>query len=155
MSRGRDDFVVVCLPVFEVQPNCILDVAQSLIVGLSLAVTALERGAGDIEALRIAFDDNRQRVVLHADIVLREATPGVHRILLGWTGRWAKRRQLDGLVSGHRFSDAVSSSNQMPLLAACGKTQASYQGIALAMPQVLQIRCPFRGRAPTAELFSG
>jgi flagellar biosynthesis/type III secretory pathway ATPase len=64
---------VVCLPVFEVQPDGILDVAQSLIVGVSLAVTALERRAGDIEALRIAFDDNRQRVVLHADIVPREA----------------------------------------------------------------------------------
>lgn len=73
MSSGRDDFVVVRLPVFEVQPDCILDVAQSLIVGLSLAVTALEGRAGDIEALRIAFDDNRQRVLLHADIVLREA----------------------------------------------------------------------------------
>ena len=67
-----------------------LDVTQSLIVGVSLAVTALERRAGDIEALRIAFDDNRQRVVLHADIVLREATPGVHRIPLGWTGRRVK-----------------------------------------------------------------
>jgi hypothetical protein len=37
-----------------VQSDGILDVAQSLIVGVSLAVTALERRAGDIEALRIA-----------------------------------------------------------------------------------------------------
>ena len=67
---------MVRLPVFEVQPDCILDVVQSLIVGVLLAVTALEGRAGDIEALRIAFDDNRQRVVLHGDIVLREATSG-------------------------------------------------------------------------------
>ncbi len=63
---------MVGLPVFEVQPDGVLDVAQSLTVGVSLAVTALERRAGDIEALRIAFDDNRQRVMLHWDIVLRD-----------------------------------------------------------------------------------
>jgi hypothetical protein len=64
--------------VFEVQPDCVLDVAQSLLVSVSQAVTTLERRAGDIETLRIAFDDNRQRVVLHGDIVLREARPEGH-----------------------------------------------------------------------------
>jgi len=57
------------------QPDGILDVAQSFIVGVSLAVTALERRAGEIEALPIAFDDNGQRVVLHGGIVLRGAGP--------------------------------------------------------------------------------
>ncbi len=56
----------------EVQPDCVLDVAQSLIVGVSLAVAALERRAGDIKALGIAFDDNWQGVTLHGDIVLRD-----------------------------------------------------------------------------------
>ena len=74
---------MVCLPIFEMQPNCVIDVAQSLIVGFSLAVTAQERRAGDIESLRIAFDDNRQRVVLHGDIVLRKARSEGRRILLG------------------------------------------------------------------------
>jgi hypothetical protein len=51
-SNRNGEFVVVGLPVFwleisEVQPDCILDVAQRLIVGVSLAVTALERRAGD------------------------------------------------------------------------------------------------------------
>jgi hypothetical protein len=27
----------------------------------------------------------------------------------------------------------------------------SYQGIALAIPQVLEFRCPFRGRAPKTQ----
>lgn len=60
---------MVGLPVFEVQPDGILDVAQSLILGVSLAVTALERRTGDVEALRMALDDNRQRVVPHGDVV--------------------------------------------------------------------------------------
>lgn len=71
------EFVVVGLPVFEMQPDCVLDVAQSRIVAVSLAVTALEGRAGDVEALRIAFDDDRQRVVPHVDIVLREAMGGM------------------------------------------------------------------------------
>lgn len=72
---------MVCYAVFEVQPDCILDVAQSLVVCVSLAVTALEQRAGDIETLRIAFDDNRQRVALHGDIVLREATGAVRKLV--------------------------------------------------------------------------
>jgi hypothetical protein len=61
--RGR-------LPVFEVQPDRILDVAHRLIVGAAFAIAALEGRAGDKEAVGIAFDDDRQRVVPHADIVL-------------------------------------------------------------------------------------
>ena len=69
------------LAIFEVQADGILDVAQSLIVGISLGVAALEGRAGDIEALRVAFDDNRQRVVLHGDVVLREARPESHLLI--------------------------------------------------------------------------
>jgi hypothetical protein len=55
------------------QPNCVLDVTQSLIVRVSLDVTALERRARNIEALYVAFDNNRQRAVLHENILLRDA----------------------------------------------------------------------------------
>src|SRR5271154_5893289 len=73
----------ILLPIFEVQPDCILDLAQSLIVGVSMTVTTLKSRAGDIEALRIAFDDDRQRVVLHVGIVLREARPATAERLDG------------------------------------------------------------------------
>jgi hypothetical protein len=100
----------------------------------------------NIEALRIAFDDNRQRVVLHADIVVREATPGFHRILLGWTGRWVK--DASWTVSYQdRFSDAVSSSNQMPLQGPRAESRAfqratsRYEGAReLAHPQLFRQR---------------
>lgn len=70
---------MVGLPVFEVQSDRIPDVTQGFIVGVPLAVTALERRAGDVETLRVAFDDNRQRVGLHVDIVLREARAAERR----------------------------------------------------------------------------
>jgi hypothetical protein len=44
-------------------------------------------------------------------------------------GTMGKRRQLGGLVSGHRFTGR-------------GKTQVSYQGIALAMPYVFKSDAP-------------
>jgi hypothetical protein len=36
----------------------------------------------------------------------------------------------------------------------CGKTMVSYQGIALEIPQVLEIKRPFRGWSSTLDFFS-
>jgi len=36
---------------------------------------------------------------------------------------------------------------EQPGLTGCGKTGASYQGIAFAMPKFFEVRCPFRGWA--------
>src|SRR5882762_5586685 len=67
----------------------------------------------------------------------------------------ALTQNLPDHIQSTRFADYVcrtkssrSSSwnvNKVERLASCGNLEASYQGIALAMPQALEIRCPFRG----------
>src|SRR5712664_3505156 len=52
-------------PVYYVQLNGILDVLDGFFVGVALAVTALERGAGNEKAIGVRFDDDRESNVLH------------------------------------------------------------------------------------------
>src|SRR6266851_9514342 len=51
-----------------------------------------------------------------------------------------------GLLHGRPFFWQPGRAVASQRLAECRKTRASYQGIALAIPQVLQIRRSFRGR---------
>ena len=64
MNSGN--FFAVRQAIFDVQPNGVLDVRDRLLVGLPLAVTALEHRASDEIAVLVALNDNRKRQVLHA-----------------------------------------------------------------------------------------
>jgi hypothetical protein len=56
---------VIGKAVRYVQLDGILDVLDSFFVGVALAITALERGAGNEEAIGVRFDDDRKSNVLH------------------------------------------------------------------------------------------
>lgn len=60
------DFSVVGETIFDVQADGVLDVFDSLFVGVALGVTALKGWTGDEVAVSIGFDNNRQSRVPHA-----------------------------------------------------------------------------------------
>ena len=63
------DFLAVSEAVFDVQSDGVFDVLNGLFVCVSLAVTALKHGTGNEIAVRIGFDNDGEREVLHSWII--------------------------------------------------------------------------------------
>ncbi len=59
------DFFAVGQPVCDMQFNGVLDVLDSFLVRVALAVAALKRGTGNEVAIGVRFDDDRKGDVFH------------------------------------------------------------------------------------------
>jgi hypothetical protein len=60
------DFLAVREAVLDVQANSVLDVVESLFVGISLAVATLQRWTRNEIAVGVRFDNDRKCQVFHA-----------------------------------------------------------------------------------------
>jgi hypothetical protein len=63
------NFLAVRDSVFDVEPNGVSNVFDSLFVSVSLAVTALEHGAGNEITVGVGFNDDGKREVFHVRII--------------------------------------------------------------------------------------
>lgn len=63
------DFLAVGEAILDVQPDSILDVGYRFFVGVSLAVAALQRRAGNKIAVRVTLKNDGKRDLFHAWII--------------------------------------------------------------------------------------